>query len=126
MSDKVKAENNGDADDLDAVPLPVYAEDLAENVRKGFDLTCDFVLRCNTSLQTKIDKRFDDLGAQIGALQTIVENMQVPARAAHAPLPIAPPPHDGRVGDRPLPAQPPARVAGHVGDADLPAGYVPR
>ena len=64
-----------DAADLDEIPLPVYAEDLAANVREGFDHTCEFVLRCHNNLKTKMDKRFDDLGAQIGALQTIVENL---------------------------------------------------
>ena len=69
-----------------------------------------------------MDKRFDDLGAQIGALQTIVENLQAPVAAAQAP--VAPPPRDGRVGERALQVQPPPRVDNHVGDDHLAAGYV--
>ena len=90
MSETVKEEqkaNMGDANDLDGIALPVYAEDLAANVREGFDLTCDFVMRCHNNLKKKIDTRFDDLGAQIGALQTIVENLQGPA--PQAPPPVA-------------------------------------
>jgi hypothetical protein len=36
---------------LDEEPLPVYAEDLAENVHGGFDLTCNFVLWCHKNLK---------------------------------------------------------------------------
>ena len=64
----VKSENSEDAADLDELPLLVYAEDLAANAREGFDHTCEFVLRCHNNLKTKMDKRFDDLGAQIGAV----------------------------------------------------------
>ncbi|KAK1613578.1 hypothetical protein QYE76_019095 [Lolium multiflorum] len=111
---------------LDEEPLPMYAEDLAENVRGGFDLTCNYVLRCHNNLKEKMDKRFDDLSAQIGALQTIVENLQAPLPAAREPPPAAPPPRDGRVGDHPLPVQPAPQVDDHAGNAAIAAGYAPR
>ena len=71
-----------------------------------------------------MDKRFDDLGAQIGALQTIVENLQAPVAAAQAP--VAPPQRDGRAGELALQVQPPPRVDNHVGDAHIAAGYAPQ
>ena len=113
-----------DAADLEEIPLPVCAEELAANVREGFDHTCDFVLRCHNNLKTKMDKRFDDLGAQIGALQTIVENLQV--QAPPVVLEGAQPPRVGRVDDRHLPAQPPPQDDNQVGDAGFAAGYAPR
>ena len=124
MSEAIKEESNGNAGDLDEIPLPEYAEDLAVNVREGFDHTCEFVLRCHNNLKTKMDKRFDDLGAHIGVLQTIVENLQV--QAPQAPPPVAQPPRDGRADDRHLPAQPLPQVEDHVGDAGFAAGYAPR
>ena len=122
MSGPMKVET--EANVLDEEPLPKYAEDLVENVREGFDLTCDFVLRCHNNLKTRMDKRFDDLGAQIGALQTIVENLQAPVAAAQAPA--VPPQRDGRAGELALQVQPPPRVDNHVGDAHIAAGYAPQ
>jgi hypothetical protein len=53
-----------DATVLDGEPLPVYAEDLPENVRGAFDLTCNFVLRYHNNLKAEMDQRFYDLGVR--------------------------------------------------------------
>ena len=52
---------------------PVFAEDLAPNVRAGFDSTCDYIRRSHTALSDQIAQ----LATRIDALG------DAPARAHH-------------------------------------------
>jgi hypothetical protein len=84
MVNSVEGDNSVAAGEIpmELVP-PVFAEDLAPNVRAGFDSTCDFILRSHVALT-----------AQIAQLATRIDAMgDTTARAPMQPPPAAQP-HD--------------------------------
>jgi hypothetical protein len=64
----------------DELVLPVFAEDLATNVRAGFDSTCELILRSHAALTSQITQ----LATRIDALG------DAPAHAPVQPPPAAP------------------------------------
>ena len=61
------------------VPLPVYAEDLADNVRAGFDSTCVYVKDVSDALEERLNKKLDAITSRLDALTDTLTNP--PARA---------------------------------------------
>jgi hypothetical protein len=84
MVKSVEGDNSvADGEKIKELVLPVFAADLAPNVRAGFDNTCDFIMRSYAALT-----------AQIGQLATRIDAMgDATARAPVLP-PCAAQPHD--------------------------------
>ena len=115
MANSVDGSNSVAAGEKKAdLVLPVFAEDLAPNVRAGFDSTCDLILRSHATLTTQIAQ----LATRIDALG------DAPTRAPVQPPPAVQP------GDV-LPRRPADYYAHHLvapaddGDLDDDAHYVP-
>ena len=58
--------NKGDevATDSEEIVRPVYADDIPQNIRDGFDHTCNYIKQCHDALGKRIDvliTRFDGL-----------------------------------------------------------------
>ena len=126
MSTSVNKDDEAAADSEEIV-RPVYADDIPQNIRDGFDHTCNYIKQCHDALGKRIDvliTRFDGLADIINMPAT---NSAPPQTAPAAPLRYAPPARDGHAGvhDRRLAAQP------HAGDDGLDdgvdqVGYAPR
>ena len=92
--------NKGDevAADSEEIVRPVYADDIPQNIRDGFDHTCNYIKQCHDALGKRIDvliTRFDGLADIINMPAT---NSAPPHTAPAAPLRYAPPAHDGHAG----------------------------
>ena len=61
------------------VTLPVYADDLDENVRAGFDNTCVYIKDCTDALEERLNKKLDAITSRLDALTDTLINP--PARA---------------------------------------------
>jgi hypothetical protein len=94
---------------------PVFAADLAPNVRAGFDSTCDFILRSHAALT-----------AQFAQLATRIDAMGDATARAPVQPPLAAQPHDV-VPRRPAEIHDHRPVApAYDGEIDDDADYVPQ
>ena len=59
------------------VPLPVYADDLAPNVRDGFDKTCVYIKDCTDALEERLNSKFEVLNTRFDALTDTLRNTSV-------------------------------------------------
>ena len=96
MADSVVAQNSAAAASgvelkPKEVALPVYADDLADNVRAGFDSTCVYIKDCSDALEERLNKKLDAITSRLDALTDAVANQQArvdppaaPLRGAHA------------------------------------------
>jgi hypothetical protein len=66
MVKSVEGDNSvADGEMIEELVPPIFATDLAPNVRAGFDSTCDFILRSHAALATQIAQlatRIDAMG----------------------------------------------------------------
>ena len=114
MVNSIDGENSEvHGDQQEELVAPEFAEDLAPNVRAGFDNTCDYIRRSHAALSAQITR----LAVRIDALG------DAPARAVVQPPPAAP------LGDV-IPRRPAAnyvhRQGNHVGELEDDADYAPQ
>ena len=76
MADSVVAQNSAAASGVEPKPkevaLPVYADDLADNVRAGFDSKCVYIKDCSDALEERLNKKLEAITSRIDALTDIV------------------------------------------------------
>ena len=63
------------------VALPVYAEDLEDNVRAGFDSTCVYIQDCTNALEERLNVKLDAITSRLDALTDLVTNQHVRVEA---------------------------------------------
>ena len=71
------------------VALPVYADDLPDNVRDGFDKTCVYIKDCTDALEERLNSKFEAITSRLDALTDNLVNPRVqvePPAAAVASL----------------------------------------
>ena len=114
MVNSIDGENSEvHGDQQEELVAPVFAEDLAPNVRAGFDNTCDYIRRSHAALSAQITR----LAVRIDALG------DAPARAAVQPPPAAP--HHDVIPCRPA-ANYDHRQGNDVGELEDDADYAPQ
>jgi hypothetical protein len=84
MVKSVEGDNSvADGEKIEELVPPIFAADLAPNVRAGFDSTCDFILQSHAALI-----------AQIAQLATRIDAMGDATARAPVQPPLAAQPHD--------------------------------
>ena len=81
MADSVVAQNSAAATSgvepkPKEVALPVYADDLADNVRAGFDSTCVYIKDCSDALEERLNKKLEAITSRLDALTDTIVNQQ--------------------------------------------------
>jgi hypothetical protein len=126
MSGSIIAENSaGAASKAKEVTFPVYADDLTNNVRAGFDNTCVYIKDCTDALEERLNSKLEAITNRLDALTDNLINPLV-REEPHptAPLWDVPPQRDGHVDV--LARRPVSPVHGGVAaDFEDDVGYVP-
>jgi hypothetical protein len=75
MPSSIIAENStGAASKAKEVTLPVYADDLADNVRAGFDNTCVYIKDCTYALEERLNSKLEAITSRLDALMDNIIN----------------------------------------------------
>jgi hypothetical protein len=108
------------------VTLPVYADDLADNVCAGFDNTRVYIKDCTDALEESLNSKLEAITSRIDALTDNLINPLAREDPHHAaPLWDVPPQQDGHVDV--LARRPISPVHGGVAaDFEDDVGYAPR
>jgi hypothetical protein len=76
MSGFIIAENSaGAASKAKEVTLPVYADDLADNVRAGFDNTCVYIKDYTDALEERLNSKLEAITSRLDALMDNLINL---------------------------------------------------
>jgi hypothetical protein len=99
MSGSIIAENSaGAASKAKEVTLPVYADDLADNVRAGFDNTCVYIKDYTDALEERLNSKLEAITSRLDGLMDNLINPLAREEPHHAaPLRDVPPQRDGLV-----------------------------
>jgi hypothetical protein len=99
MSGPIIAENSaGAASKAKEVTLPVYADDLADNVHAGFDNTCVYIKNCIDALEERLTSKLEAITSRLDVLTDNLINPLAREESHHAaPLRDVPPQRDGHV-----------------------------
>jgi hypothetical protein len=126
MSGSIIAENSASvASKAKEVTLPVYADDLADNVRAGFDTICVYIKDCTDALEERLNSKLEAITSRLDALTDNLINPLAREEPHHAaPLRDVPPQQDGHVDV--LARRPVSPVHGGVAaDFEDDVGYAP-
>jgi hypothetical protein len=127
MPGSIIAENSaGAALKAKEVTLPVYADNLADNVRAGFDNTCVYIKDCTDALVERLNSKLEAITSRLDALTDNLINLLAREEPHHAaPLRDVAPQRDGHVDV--LARRPVSPVHGGVAtDFEDDVGYAPR
>jgi hypothetical protein len=127
MSGSIIAENSaGAASKAKEVTLPVYADDLADNVHAGFDNTYMYIKDCTDALEERLNSKLDAITSRLDALTDNLINPLAREEPHHAaPLQDVPPQRDGHVDVHARHPVSPIH-GGVVADFEDDVGYAPR
>jgi hypothetical protein len=105
---------------------PVFAADLAPNVRASFDNTCVYIKECTDALEERLHSKLEAITSRLDALTDNLINPLAREEPHHAaPLQDVPPHRDGHVDV--LARRPVSPVHGGVAaEFEDDVGYAPR